>query len=147
MLISGKLQTSPVLSFRTAEAENYMFKENISMSFIPKGACTKVVGSTCLCTAALLCPRFLCSLQQIPLVLALPSAFLFSPGCRRQWDNITCWPEAEVGEVVVRPCPKYFRFLTTFLSKQNQTPHLSEMVLWFFCLWGFTSHHWGSFLI
>ncbi|XP_054245930.1 vasoactive intestinal polypeptide receptor 1 [Indicator indicator] len=37
-------------------------------------------------------------------------------GCRRQWDNITCWPEAEVGEVVVRPCPKYFRFLTTFLG-------------------------------
>ncbi|OWK53235.1 Vasoactive intestinal polypeptide receptor [Lonchura striata] len=37
-------------------------------------------------------------------------------GCRRQWDNITCWPEAEVGEVVVRPCPKYFRFLTSFLG-------------------------------
>ncbi|NXS56016.1 VIPR protein, partial [Brachypteracias leptosomus] len=37
-------------------------------------------------------------------------------GCQRQWDNITCWPEAEVGEVVVRPCPKYFRFLTTFLG-------------------------------
>ncbi|XP_030827096.1 vasoactive intestinal polypeptide receptor 1 [Camarhynchus parvulus] len=37
-------------------------------------------------------------------------------GCRRQWDNITCWPESEVGEVVVRPCPKYFRFLTSYLG-------------------------------
>uniref|UniRef100_A0A8C3BFT7 Vasoactive intestinal peptide receptor 1 n=1 Tax=Cairina moschata TaxID=8855 RepID=A0A8C3BFT7_CAIMO len=37
-------------------------------------------------------------------------------GCRRQWDNITCWPEAQVGAVVVKPCPKYFRFLTTFVG-------------------------------
>ncbi|KAF4800208.1 hypothetical protein TURU_046990 [Turdus rufiventris] len=35
-------------------------------------------------------------------------------GCRRQWDNITCWPDAQVGEVVVLPCPKYFRLLTSF---------------------------------
>ncbi|KFW89319.1 Vasoactive intestinal polypeptide receptor, partial [Phalacrocorax carbo] len=37
-------------------------------------------------------------------------------GCGRQWDNMTCWPEAEVGEVVVRPCPKFLRFVTTFLG-------------------------------
>ncbi|NP_001310171.1 vasoactive intestinal peptide receptor 1 precursor [Coturnix japonica] len=41
-------------------------------------------------------------------------------GCRRQWDNITCWPEAQVGAVVVKPCPKYFRFLTTFLGNVSR---------------------------
>lgn len=77
----------------------------------------------------------LCSLQQIPgshsFMLVLPSAFLFPPGCRRQWDNITCWPEAQVGAVVVKPCPKYFRFLTTFLGKKVR---LGEMFLWLRCL-------------
>ncbi|XP_053569721.1 vasoactive intestinal polypeptide receptor 1 [Bombina bombina] len=28
-------------------------------------------------------------------------------GCRQMWDNITCWPSAAVGEVVVLPCPNY----------------------------------------
>lgn len=65
------------------------------------------------------------------LMLVLPPAFLFPPGCRRQWDNITCWPEAQVGAVVVKPCPKYFRFLTTFLGK---TSHLAEMLLGLCCL-------------
>lgn len=129
----------------TGRAESNLFKENISVPFVPKGACTKMIGSTGFCTAAL--PQFLCSIQQRPLVLVLPAAFLFSPGCRRQWDNITCWPKAEVGEVVVRPCPKYFRFLTTFLGKRNQTAHPTEMVLRLHCLWGFISYHRGRFLV
>lgn len=89
-------------------------------------------------------PWLLCSNQQTPLVLVLPSAFLFSPGCRRQWDNITCWPEAEVGEVVVRPCPKYFRFLTTFLGKPTQRTRITEMGLRLHCLGDVTSYRRGS---
>lgn len=72
-----------------------------------------------------------CRVTRESLVLVLPPAFLFPPGCRRQWDNITCWPEAQVGAVVVKPCPKYFRFLTTFLGK---TSHLAEMLLGLCCL-------------
>ncbi|XP_053324271.1 vasoactive intestinal polypeptide receptor-like [Spea bombifrons] len=33
-------------------------------------------------------------------------------GCQRMWDNITCWPSAEVGESVVMQCPHYFDFFT-----------------------------------
>lgn len=39
----------------TGVAESHMFKQSISVPFLPKGACTGVVGSTRL-TAALLCP-------------------------------------------------------------------------------------------
>ncbi|XP_068091222.1 vasoactive intestinal polypeptide receptor 1 isoform X1 [Hyperolius riggenbachi] len=28
--------------------------------------------------------------------------------CKRTWDNITCWPSASEGEVVVLQCPEYF---------------------------------------
>uniref|UniRef100_A0A8C3SC95 Vasoactive intestinal peptide receptor 1 n=1 Tax=Chelydra serpentina TaxID=8475 RepID=A0A8C3SC95_CHESE len=43
----------------------------------------------------------------------------FSPlsvGCRTMWDNITCWPAAAVGDVVVIPCPTYFIFFSTSLG-------------------------------
>ncbi|XP_072508146.1 vasoactive intestinal polypeptide receptor 1 [Notamacropus eugenii] len=32
-------------------------------------------------------------------------------GCQPMWDNITCWPPAAWGQVVVIPCPKIFTFL------------------------------------
>lgn len=108
ILISRKLQC-----WILGGAKSCVFKGNISLNlfgFIPKAACAGVRGSTHLCRASLLPPA---------LLSAPPPAFLSSPGCRRQWDNITCWPEAEVGEVVVRPCPKYFRFLTSYLGKQT----------------------------
>uniref|UniRef100_A0A3Q3JDM0 Vasoactive intestinal peptide receptor 1a n=1 Tax=Monopterus albus TaxID=43700 RepID=A0A3Q3JDM0_MONAL len=28
-------------------------------------------------------------------------------GCNRTWDKITCWPSANIGEVITIPCPKY----------------------------------------
>ncbi|XP_053872616.1 vasoactive intestinal polypeptide receptor 1 isoform X1 [Malaclemys terrapin pileata] len=37
-------------------------------------------------------------------------------GCARMWDNITCWPSAAVGEVVVIPCPTYFIFFSSSLG-------------------------------
>uniref|UniRef100_A0A8C4Y8K0 Vasoactive intestinal peptide receptor 1 n=1 Tax=Gopherus evgoodei TaxID=1825980 RepID=A0A8C4Y8K0_9SAUR len=39
-----------------------------------------------------------------------------SVGCGRMWDNITCWPSAAVGEVVVMPCPIYFIFFSSSLG-------------------------------
>ncbi|OCT75425.1 vasoactive intestinal polypeptide receptor [Xenopus laevis] len=37
-------------------------------------------------------------------------------GCRVMWDNITCWRSANIGEMVVMPCPDYFGF---FLNVQG----------------------------
>ncbi|XP_028933546.1 vasoactive intestinal polypeptide receptor 1 isoform X1 [Ornithorhynchus anatinus] len=37
-------------------------------------------------------------------------------GCERMWDNITCWPAAEVGQVVVLPCPL---ILTVFSNRHG----------------------------
>ncbi|XP_020854867.1 vasoactive intestinal polypeptide receptor 1 isoform X2 [Phascolarctos cinereus] len=32
-------------------------------------------------------------------------------GCQQMWDNITCWPPAAWGQVVIKPCPKIFEHL------------------------------------
>ncbi|XP_038611904.1 vasoactive intestinal polypeptide receptor 1 isoform X2 [Tachyglossus aculeatus] len=37
-------------------------------------------------------------------------------GCEKMWDNITCWPAAEVGQVVVLPCPL---ILTVFSNRHG----------------------------
>lgn len=31
------------------------------------------------------------------------------PGCSAVWDDLNCWPHAEVGETVSRPCPSFLR--------------------------------------
>ncbi|XP_075444089.1 vasoactive intestinal polypeptide receptor-like isoform X3 [Ascaphus truei] len=33
-------------------------------------------------------------------------------GCRRMWDNLTCWPSATMGETVVIPCPIFFNLFS-----------------------------------
>ncbi|XP_045908005.1 vasoactive intestinal polypeptide receptor 1-like [Micropterus dolomieu] len=33
-------------------------------------------------------------------------------GCRGTWDKITCWPSANVGEVVTIRCPKYLFYFS-----------------------------------
>lgn len=40
------------------------------------------------------------------------SAALLRPGCSGTWDKITCWPSADVGEVVTIPCPKYLFYFS-----------------------------------
>ncbi|XP_043855381.1 vasoactive intestinal polypeptide receptor 1 isoform X2 [Dromiciops gliroides] len=32
-------------------------------------------------------------------------------GCQPMWDNITCWPPAAWGQLVVMPCPKIFEII------------------------------------
>lgn len=42
-------------------------------------------------------------------------------GCSGTWDKITCWPSADVGEVVTIPCPKYlFYFSRDVPTRENQ---------------------------
>lgn len=33
-------------------------------------------------------------------------------GCRAMWDKIACWPNADVGQVVTIPCPKFLLFFS-----------------------------------
>ncbi|KAM6452954.1 vasoactive intestinal polypeptide receptor-like isoform 2-T2 [Liasis olivaceus] len=34
-------------------------------------------------------------------------------GCAREWDGLSCWPEAEFGETVTQPCPGFFEQITS----------------------------------
>ncbi|XP_022052847.2 vasoactive intestinal polypeptide receptor-like isoform X2 [Acanthochromis polyacanthus] len=40
-------------------------------------------------------------------------------GCSGTWDKITCWPSAEVGEVVTIPCPKYLFYFSGDVPARN----------------------------
>lgn len=64
-----------------------------------------------------------CSLLLILLfpleTLICSTSWMFSTyfsGCAGNWDNITCWRSAEIGETVTVPCPKIF---SKFFSKQG----------------------------
>ncbi|KAF6718475.1 Vasoactive intestinal polypeptide receptor [Oryzias melastigma] len=39
--------------------------------------------------------------------------------CSVEWDNITCWPGAEIGEVVTIPCPKYLFYFSKDMPPRN----------------------------
>ncbi|XP_028284132.1 vasoactive intestinal polypeptide receptor-like isoform X2 [Parambassis ranga] len=43
-------------------------------------------------------------------------------GCSGTWDKITCWPSADIGEVVTIPCPKYL----FYFSRDTATRNLSK---------------------
>ncbi|CAK6967900.1 vasoactive intestinal polypeptide receptor-like [Scomber scombrus] len=43
-------------------------------------------------------------------------------GCSGTWDKITCWPSADIGEVVTIPCPKYL----FYFSRDTTTRNLSK---------------------
>ncbi|XP_061588735.1 vasoactive intestinal polypeptide receptor-like isoform X1 [Cololabis saira] len=40
-------------------------------------------------------------------------------GCSGIWDNITCWPGADIGEVVTMPCPQYLLYLFGDVPSRN----------------------------
>ncbi|XP_051871532.1 vasoactive intestinal polypeptide receptor-like isoform X2 [Pristis pectinata] len=42
-------------------------------------------------------------------------------GCNGMWDNITCWPPARVGEVVVVPCPHFPGFFLDIKANVSRT--------------------------
>lgn len=33
-------------------------------------------------------------------------------GCAWEWDNLTCWQAASMGEIVVVNCPELFEFMS-----------------------------------
>uniref|UniRef100_A0A8C6LHW0 Vasoactive intestinal peptide receptor 1a n=1 Tax=Nothobranchius furzeri TaxID=105023 RepID=A0A8C6LHW0_NOTFU len=44
---------------------------------------------------------------------------ILAQGCSGTWDKITCWPAADVGEVVTIPCPKYLFYFSGSVSSRN----------------------------
>ncbi|XP_049604325.1 vasoactive intestinal polypeptide receptor isoform X2 [Syngnathus scovelli] len=47
-------------------------------------------------------------------------------GCSGMWDKITCWPNAEVGEVVTIPCPKYLFYFSREIPTRNLSKTCTE---------------------
>ncbi|XP_068425623.1 vasoactive intestinal polypeptide receptor-like [Clinocottus analis] len=47
-------------------------------------------------------------------------------GCSGTWDKITCWPGADVGEVVTIPCPKYLFYFSGDVSTSNLSKTCTE---------------------
>nr|XP_057922303.1 vasoactive intestinal polypeptide receptor-like isoform X1 [Doryrhamphus excisus]XP_057922304.1 vasoactive intestinal polypeptide receptor-like isoform X1 [Doryrhamphus excisus] len=41
-------------------------------------------------------------------------------GCSGMWDKITCWPNADVGDVVTIPCPKYLLYFSMELPTRKR---------------------------
>ncbi|NXJ07082.1 VIPR protein, partial [Odontophorus gujanensis] len=38
-------------------------------------------------------------------------------GCTRDWDGLSCWPRAALGEIVKIPCPRFFEEITNIHGK------------------------------
>uniref|UniRef100_A0AAR2L0Q4 G-protein coupled receptors family 2 profile 1 domain-containing protein n=1 Tax=Pygocentrus nattereri TaxID=42514 RepID=A0AAR2L0Q4_PYGNA len=48
-----------------------------------------------------------------PMLMCLCKCFVFCPtGCAWEWDNLTCWQAASIGEIVVVNCPELFGFMS-----------------------------------
>ncbi|CAN9503286.1 unnamed protein product [Ophioblennius macclurei] len=47
-------------------------------------------------------------------------------GCNGTWDKLTCWPNAEVGEVVTIPCPKYIFYFSHDMIPRNLSKTCTE---------------------
>ncbi|XP_077346786.1 vasoactive intestinal polypeptide receptor 1 isoform X1 [Lithobates pipiens] len=81
-----------------------------------------------LCLAGLFCP-ILCVPEECSIMYQIElkheecvnheDYFNDTAVCKRTWDNITCWPTASVGEVVVLQCPGYFSMFSTAAVNGN----------------------------
>ncbi|XP_078121104.1 vasoactive intestinal polypeptide receptor-like [Sander vitreus] len=47
-------------------------------------------------------------------------------GCSGTWDKITCWPSADVGELVTIPCPKYLFYFSRNVPRRNLSKTCTE---------------------
>uniref|UniRef100_A0A4W6CJY6 Vasoactive intestinal peptide receptor 1a n=1 Tax=Lates calcarifer TaxID=8187 RepID=A0A4W6CJY6_LATCA len=47
-------------------------------------------------------------------------------GCSGTWDKITCWPSADIGEVVTIPCPKYLFYFSRDVPTRNLSKTCTE---------------------
>ncbi|KAI9541569.1 Vasoactive intestinal polypeptide receptor [Dissostichus eleginoides] len=47
-------------------------------------------------------------------------------GCRGIWDKITCWPSADLDEVVTIPCPKYLFYFSSDVPTRNLSKTCTE---------------------
>uniref|UniRef100_A0A671Y353 Vasoactive intestinal peptide receptor 1a n=1 Tax=Sparus aurata TaxID=8175 RepID=A0A671Y353_SPAAU len=47
-------------------------------------------------------------------------------GCSGTWDKITCWPSADVGQVVTIPCPKYLFYFSGDAPTRNLSKTCTE---------------------
>ncbi|KAM8727485.1 vasoactive intestinal polypeptide receptor-like [Acanthopagrus schlegelii] len=47
-------------------------------------------------------------------------------GCSGTWDKITCWPSADVGQVVTIPCPKYLFYFSGDAPTRNLSKTCAE---------------------
>uniref|UniRef100_A0A672HYP0 Vasoactive intestinal peptide receptor 1a n=1 Tax=Salarias fasciatus TaxID=181472 RepID=A0A672HYP0_SALFA len=58
-------------------------------------------------------------------------------GCNSTWDRITCWPSADVGEVVTIPCPKYLFYFSRDMTPTGKHQLYNHIV----CMVGYTIGH------
>ncbi|XP_023277651.1 vasoactive intestinal polypeptide receptor-like isoform X2 [Seriola lalandi dorsalis] len=47
-------------------------------------------------------------------------------GCSGTWDKITCWPSADIGEVVTIPCPKFLFYFSSDALTRNLSKTCAE---------------------
>lgn len=76
-----------------------------------------------------------CNMLFIRVYSVLLCALCPPPGCAWEWDNLTCWQAASVGEVVVVSCPELFEFMS---PEEGERFILLVCVRWFVV---FSSYH------
>lgn len=131
----------------TRVAESCVFKENISVLFIPKGACTEIIASICLCTPALIYPGSYAPWSRYHLCLFYHLLFSLPQVAEGNGTTSHAGPKQRLETLWYGRARNTSDSSPLFSVSKKHRPHLPEMVLWFRCLWGFTSYHRGIFLV